>query len=219
MVFLVWSGGVRKDYSKKDNILKKNLKVRRISTSYDDPIYDNKKYVSINDKDHEKWDKMLSYEYLKRGKETYDVGYMTTKDLRIAGKISVGKEYTKLLLNKKFKNQVLYDTDDTNKKSGERKTKDPSVNAARNIAFQTKTGKKIVENLLKKKYDGMYDSHGANTARNPLIIFNPDKNLKRTNFDTYMTSSLYKYYKDNGYTDKEIDNLINEEEFRRMTIK
>lgn len=213
--------GVRKDYSK-GGIIKKKTKIRKITPSYKDIKYDNKnyKYISINDEDHKKWDKYLSESYLKfLGKGTYDVGYMTTKDLRIAGKIDLGKEYTNLLLDKKFKNQVLHDTDYANSELYRTKTKDPSINASRNITMRTETGKRIVNKLLNKKYDGVYDVHGTNVAKNPLIIFNPDKNLKRTKFDTYLSSASYKHLKDKGWTDKQINNFIFKKEIKRLLMK
>lgn len=56
-------------------ILKKGTIVKRVSTSRDDPTYDNKKYVSINQEDHSKWEAYIGEAYVKRNIATWTQTY------------------------------------------------------------------------------------------------------------------------------------------------
>lgn len=59
--------GVRRFQNKDGSpILKKGTVVKRVSLTRDDPTYDNKKYVSINQEDHDKWDDYIGGAYVKK---------------------------------------------------------------------------------------------------------------------------------------------------------
>lgn len=193
--------GVRR-YQNKDGslILKKGTTVKRVSTSKDDPTHDNKKYVSINQKDHDKWVDYLGNGYLKFGNTTYEQSYKTTKDIRIMSKIEQGKKYVEMLKDTPFYNQALTDTIESNRKLGLEKSDDPIVNLSRNIAMQTETGKRFVDRVLSENYDALVDVHGQNLSENPLIILNPDKNLVKNGDAEYtqpVKDYLKKYYHNN----------------------
>lgn len=159
-------------------ILKKGTTVKRVSLSKDDPTYDNKKYVSVNQKDHDKWVDYLGNGYLKsKGYATFEQSYETTKDIRIMSKVEQGKKYIEMLKDKDFYNQALIDTQNANYKLGLKESKNQTVNLSRNIAMQTSTGKAFINKVLSENYDAIIDIHGQNTSKNPLIILNPDKNL------------------------------------------
>lgn len=166
-------------------ILKKGTTVKRISTSRGDPTYDNKKYVSINQEDHDKWVDYIGNGYLKRGYATYEQSYSTNKDLRIMSKEESGKKYVEMLENTSFWNQAVMDTNMANYKLGLDPSDDPAENISRNIAMQTITGKNFVDHLLRNNYDAIVDVHGQNVSENPLIVFNPDKNLTRNEEPKY----------------------------------
>ena len=173
-------------------ILKKGTTVKRISLDKDDPTYDNKKYVSVNQKDHDKWVDYIGNGYLKRGRATYEQSYETTKDIRIMSKIEQGKLYVEMLKDTPFYNQAFVDTVYANDRLGQEKSNDPVINLSRNIAMQTETGKRFISKVLSENYDAIIDVHGQNVSENPLIILNPDKNLVR-NKDADYSEPVKKY--------------------------
>lgn len=173
--------GVRR-YQNKDGtlILPKGSIVKRVSLSRQDPTYDNKKYVSINQEDHDKWESYIGTGYARMNRATFVQTYQTTKDLKVMSSVKQGEEYAKMLLNTKFKEASVIDTDYANQFLNDLKpTDDLPVNISRNIAAQTATGKRFVSRVLEQGYDALEDTHGKNTSKNPLIVLNPDINLDR----------------------------------------
>lgn len=173
--------GVRRYQNKDGNlILPKGSVVKRVSLSRQDPTYDNKKYVSINQEDHEKWESYLGEGYARSNRATFVQAYQTVKDLKIMSSTKQGEEYTKMLLDSKFKDAAIRDTLYANQfLNGLKPSDDMSINVARNIAAQTATGKAFVKRMLEQGYDALEDTHGKNTAKDPLIVLNPDVNLTR----------------------------------------
>lgn len=166
-----------------DSIIKKGTKVTRVSYHKDDKTFDNKKYVSLNSKDHKKWEKEIGEPMSQRGVKTYNVSYKTTKDIKVASATQVGKKYVQMLnSNKKLYDQSEKDAYDLfitpNTSYGHEKIT-WGVEASVNVASQTKTGKAFVDYLMKEGYDAMADVHGRNTSEDPIIILDPDKKLKR----------------------------------------
>ena len=187
--------GVRRFQNKDGSlILKKGTTVKRVSLTKDDPTYGNKKYVSINQKDHDKWVDYLGNGYLKRNRATYEQSYETTKDIRIMSKAEQGKKYVEMLKDTDFFNQSVADTIYANNKLGLSKSNDPIINLSRNMAMQTETGKRFISKVLSENYDALIDVHGQNTSKNPLIILNPDENLIK-NKDAEYTSPVKEYLK------------------------
>lgn len=182
-------------------ILKKGTVVKRVSTSRDDPTYDNKKYVSINQEDHSKWEAYIGEAYVKRNIATWTQTYTTTKDLRVMTAAKQGELYTKMLLDTKFKEQAISDTDFSNRQLGQKKSDDPAENISRNVAMQTATGKAFVKKALEENYDVLFDTHGTNVSENPVIVLNPNLNLSKSAAPEYTTpvkKFLEEYYKSVG---------------------
>lgn len=166
-----------------DAIIKKGTKVTRVSYHKDDKTFDNKKYVSLNKKDHKKWEKEIGKPMSQRGVKTYNISYLTTKDIKVASATQVGKKYVEMIKNnKKLYDQSEKDANDlfvTPNTTYGHKQITWGVEASVNVAFQTKTGKAFVDYLMKEGYDAMSDIHGRNTSKDPIVIFNPDKKLKQ----------------------------------------
>lgn len=189
--------GVRR-LKKKNGVetIKRGSTVKRVSYTIDDPTYDNKKYVSINPKDHKKWEKYLGEVNAQRNVATYNQTYIVNKDLKVMNSVKQGELYTKMLLDTKFKNQAIRDTEYTNKVLDLKKSNDYSENISRNIAAQTKTGKAFVDKVLKSGYDALVDTHGTNVSKIPVIVLNPDLNLSKTSKTEYTkaTKDLLRTY-------------------------
>ena len=177
----VWNEETRARYADKGGVMAKGTNISRVANSLEDPTYDNKKYVSTNKADHKKWEKYLGEGYRARGQDTYNIMYQTTKDLKIASNKEAGRIFVEQVLSKQDRQQVAMDTYNAYAKLGQKLPENPSAEemASYNLAMQTKTGKAYVDALLKSGYSGVADVHGQNTSKDPLIIFEPEKNLKR----------------------------------------
>lgn len=175
-------------------ILKKGTTVKRVALSRSDPTYDNKKYVSINQEDHEKWDDYIGNGYIRSNKATFSIAYKTVKDLKVMSSTQQGELYAKLLLDSKFKDQAVLDNKFATDELGLKGTTDNAENISRNIAMQTKTGKDFVQKVLEGGFDALVDTHGTNVAENPLIVLNPDANLVRDGEAEY-TQAVQDFFK------------------------
>lgn len=167
----------------------KDSKLYRVSIEKDDPTYDNKKYLSINERDNEKWQNYLGEHYTAQGRKVYNVEYMPVKDLKIAPYTKLGEYYlqshpiTKYVMNmnvddaKKF---MGYDTDG------------PLEGISLALAAQ-KYDKDIDSDMRKwlkdQGYQGVQDLHGMNTSKDPVIIFDPDENLRQTKVSEFKGKS------------------------------
>lgn len=174
--------GVRRYENKNGHlVLPKGSVVKRVSLSRQDPTYDNKKYVSINQEDHEKWESYLGNGYARSNRATFVQTYKTTKDLKVMSSTKQGEEFAKMMLDSKFKDVAVRDIAYVNNQffNGMKPSNDMSINIARNIAAQTETAKAFTKRVLEQGYDALEDTHGKNTSKDPLIVLNPDKNLTR----------------------------------------
>lgn len=170
--------GVSKDYD--GRIIEKGQKIYRITNDKTDRTYDNKKYVSINKKDHKEWQKYLGEGYAKSGIKTYDVNYESNKHLRIARAEKLGEIFTnEMLKDPKLANAIIDDTKKAERFLQYKNEYDMTEGLSLNLAAQTETGKKFINELLNMGYEGIEDAHGRNTSKDPIIIFEPDKNLTR----------------------------------------
>lgn len=179
--------GVRRYQNKNGElILPKGTVVKRVSNNREDVIYDNKKYVSINQNDHSKWETYLGEEYLYRNTATWNQSYKTTRDLRVMSSAKQGELFTKMMLeDPRFKEMAIEDIDHSNRSLRQKPTDDAAENISRNIAMQTDTGKAFVQRVLNLNYDAVVDTHGTNVSKDPLIVLNPDTNLTRISDPEY----------------------------------
>lgn len=179
--------GVRKlDERNGDLYLKKGTVVKRVATDYNDTVSDNKKYVSINEKDHEEWEKYLGENYLDRGVVTTVHSYTTVKDLKVMDSTKQGELFAEMMLNKKFKNQALKDIESYYKLVPlMEKTNDNAeiVSSLISKSKQLETGRKFVDEVMSRGYDAMIDTHGMDISETPLIVLNADTNLKKINVE------------------------------------
>ena len=180
--------GVRKsDYKTSGGVMRKGSAVSRTVLSPEDPNYGNRKYVSTNEEDHKAWEDYLGNAYLSRGQGTYNLMYRTTRDIKIASNAEAGKIFAeKFLKNPNVSKQSVSDTKaayEALMRKQMPKNISPEEQASFNIAMQTKTGKAFVDSLLKSGYGGVADTHGQNTSSDPVIIFEPEKNLKKVGVD------------------------------------
>lgn len=172
------------DYKSHGGTLKKNTIVGRMTNNYEDRTYDNKKYVSHLPEDHEEWKKYFEDEYDK----TYSVMYQLIDDVKVADNTKAGEIFVKDILNKIGSEKVIQ----TSKTARwQLHNYDPEYlfkdfesyeeMGSYNLAMQTSVGKAYVEALKNRGYQAVADVHGQNVAKDPLIIFDPEKHLKRIN--------------------------------------
>ena len=174
------------DYKEKGGVMPSGTNVSRVATSAEDKIYDNKKYLSTNPSDHKKWEEYLGPANRSMlGKNTYNIMYETTKSVRIASNAEQGKLFADKFLNSTQSKQVINDTVTAYSKLHQEITNKTTAEelASMNMAAQTETGKRFVEELLKQGYGGVSDVHGQNVADDPVILFNPSENLKRVSYE------------------------------------
>ena len=185
--------GVRRYKDANGNwILRKGIVTGRITWDTKDPTYDNKKYVSVTKGDQKVWEKYFGRDAEHYGEPTYETGYKTVKDLRIASSQEQGKKFAEMIAkDQKFaktayadflKLEPWYVAQLPN-------LEDPSGKGLRGdlvssvmVSRQAESGKKFVKAMLKEGYDGLEDTLGRETtdAKNPVIVLNPDVNLTRT---------------------------------------
>lgn len=176
--------------------LKKGSVVRRVSLNKDDPTYNNRKYVSISPEDHDKWEDYMGEGYKDMGRATYNQTYESTKDLKVATKVEQGKIFAQMKAdNPDFYKQAMKDAEDYNRRMNQAETKDEAELISRNLSLCTASGEQFVNKLKDLKYDAIFDTHGTNVSKNPLIILDPDKNLKKIDDPSY-TKATQKYYDD-----------------------
>ena len=179
--------GVRKlDERNGDLYLRKGTTVKRVATDDQDRVWNDRKYVSINQEDHSKWDEYLSVLHFQRsGKLATTHSYKTVKDLKVMSITKQGELYTKMLMDRKFKKQAIKDLNMYYKYMPQMKrTNNPSEEISRLMsASSLRTGKAFADKVLEEGYDAVVDTHGTNMSKTPVIILNSDANLKKIDVD------------------------------------
>lgn len=73
-----------------------------------------------------------------------------------------------------------------------KRTNNPSEEISRIMSASSLwTGKAFADEVLKRGYDAVIDTHGQNVAKNPLIILNADTNIKKIDMDYTDTAKEY----------------------------
>lgn len=187
--------GVRKLDKRDDDLyLRKGTIVKRVSTDPSDRAWGNRKYVSINQEDHSKWDDYLGRLYLGRGERlTTTHSYKTVKDLKVMSSTKQGELFAKMLGNSKFYKQAVKDLNKYYEAMPQMKmTNNPSEEISRLIsAASLKTGKTFIDRVLAEGYDAVVDTHGQNVAKTPVIVLKPDTNLKEIGVEYTETAKEY----------------------------
>ena len=171
----------RKRYGPEDaRIISKGTEIHRISNNKNDTIYDRKKYVSLTDEDNQKWRDYFKEGYAGRDVQLYDIMYRPAKDLKIAPATKLGEIFAEdQMKDKAFAQQTIKDTEYAINNLGQANPKDIHDALSYNFAMQTETGKRYIQRLLDMGYDGIEDMHGRNVSKDPIIVFDPQKNLKK----------------------------------------
>lgn len=170
-------------FSPGDRVIKKGTETYRMATSKEDPVYDNKKYLSLTKDDHKKWQEYIGEGYKREGQATFNVMYTTTKDLRIAPYTKIGDWFVNEV-RPEVQNQIILDTEKASSRIGY-SSEDMDDMLSLNFAAQTESGKKFINKLIELGYDGIEDIHGRNTADDPVIVFNPEQNLRKQKVSEY----------------------------------
>lgn len=191
--------GMRWGVTKLDNrdgdlYLRKGTIVKRVSTDPSDRSWGNRKYVSINQEDHSKWDDYLGRLYLGRGERlTTTHSYKTVKDLKVMSSTKQGELFAKMLGNSNFYKQAVKDLNKYYELMPQMKmTDNPSEEISRLIsAASLKTGRTFIDRVLADGYDAVVDTHGQNVAKTPVIVLKPDTNLKEIGVEYTETAKEY----------------------------
>lgn len=157
----------------------------RVADDEEDKTYGNRKYFSLNDADHFRW--MSDYAYSYKNPYQYSMKYQTIKDLKIAPYTKLGELFAEEYLDKPdFANMVISDTKRIEGKTGYKTTGlDDALSF--NIAAETESGKYFVDKLLGLGYNALEDFHGRDTAKDPIIVLDPDKNTKKVSAQKYIS--------------------------------
>lgn len=186
--------GVRKLENRNGELyLRKGSVVKRVARDTQDRVWNDRKYVSINQEDHSKWDDYLGRLYISRGYLTTTHSYKSVKDLKVMDSTKQGELYTKLLMNSDFKQQSAKDLNTYYKAMPQMKrTSNPSEEISRMMSMSSLwTGKAFADEVLKRGYDAVIDTHGKNTAKTPIIVLNADTNLEKIDVDYTDTAKRY----------------------------
>lgn len=184
----------RKRYSPSDaRIIKKGTEIHRISVNRKDPTSANRKYVSLTEEDNERWKYIYSGAAAAGATKVdrlYDVMYVPTRDLAIAPATKLGELYVETYVaNRNAAERIVSDTVNAVKTVGVSKYRSNDEALSLNLSVASQTGKAFIDQLIARGYDGIEDANGRNYAKDPLIIFNPDKNLKRKSSTEVWTRS------------------------------
>lgn len=182
-------------YAEKGGVIKKgttlyrtNAVRRNLGEKYStDTTIQNRKFFSTTKEDDSRWRSEFKPQYDRLGITTTSLKYKTIKDIKVASTTETGKYFLKMQkgMSQKDKQQMKIDTE-TAKKSygilaksfGRPELFDANV-ATLNVSAQTQTGKKFVEYMLNKTdYRAISDVNGMDVGKDPIIILNPDSQVK-----------------------------------------
>lgn len=172
------------DYGVSGKTIPKGSTLYRVSVDKTDKTFDNKKYVSTSKYDNALWEDYMVDAYKSRGREVYAVKYKTTQDIKVADQTRIGKL---------FMDSMQANPDETtNQTYGSMnflRYHPDSITSAEaasiNMAAQTNLGKQFINQLMNEGYGAVSDVHGRNVSNDPLIIFDPEKRMKKTSIKQY----------------------------------
>jgi len=189
------AGKKRERVPKNARILPKGSTLKRTHLLDEDTTFGGRKYFSTNQEDANKWFKFFGTYYDRVSESKYE----TTRDLYIAQ----GKELVRIInndfsererrrFNKDVKQQSidLWGVEDKKAPIGvDQQSYNASMLMQRDYHNKIKSGKKIVKILKKQGFDGLEDDHGKDVAKDPVIIFDPDKKLRKEWTYTYKVTN------------------------------
>lgn len=167
-------------YSGHNSVIKTGTTLRRITNHPKDPSKSNIKYVSSNIVDNYRWSRLFKEhdKLLNDPTNHYSVKYKAKNDINVLSATNAGNMfYNKMQNNKKFAKQANKDAD-----KWMLEYRQPIANyntlASVMISAGTKSGQQFVKDVRSLGYNAIGDYLGKDTAKDPLIIIDPDKNMK-----------------------------------------
>lgn len=167
-------------YSGHNSVIKTGTTLRRITDHPKDPSKSNVKYVSSNIVDNYRWSRLYKKhdKLLNDPTNHYSVKYKAKNDINVLSATNAGGMfYDKMQNNKKFAKQANKDAD-----KWMLEYRQPIANyntlASVMISAGTKSGQQFVKDVRSLGYNAIGDYLGKDTAKDPLIIIDPDKNMK-----------------------------------------
>lgn len=155
-----------------------------MSVDKTDKTFNNKKYVSTSQYDNALWEDYMVDAYKARGKDVYAIKYKTTEEIKVADQTRIGKMFMDSLQSNPDET-----TNQTYKSMNFLRYHPDGITAAEaasiNMAAQTNLGNQFITQLMNEGYGAVSDVHGRNVSNDPLIVFDPDKRIKRTSIKKY----------------------------------
>ena len=194
-------------YTREGGVMPKGTKLYRIGYEKGDPTALNRKYFSTSKYDNDRW----KAEFYPQGYRK-NLTYETNKELYIASNQQLGKAWIESSFMTDPANAGMLTKDLLYIKNGSYPTKlyadrynqtEYLGSLATNlIASQTETGKKFVEELIGKGYNGVGDINGIDIGNDPIILFDPDskvtlkseKNVTRRDYNKVKNMKRYRNY-------------------------
>lgn len=100
-----------------------------------------------------------------------------------------GELFVKMLTDKNFKKQVDEDLEKYYYTMPQvKRTNDPEEIVSRLVSGSgagLNSGQKFIDKALENGYDALFDKHGTNISKSPIIVLNPDTNLKEISKPEY----------------------------------
>lgn len=185
----IFNAAGRKKYGLDKNgdlTVAKGSHIYRVANNKKDKVFDNKKYASLSKQDHEKWQKVIG-DWINNStvNQAYNIGYAAKKDLKIASFVKAGKSFMEM--RPELRKQAAKEAVAVARSLPvyNELMNDPFLLMSASISRQTPTSKTIIAELKRKGYQGIQDRFGQDVGENPVIIFDPKKNLKRTHTSIY----------------------------------
>lgn len=149
-----------------------------------DRTFNNKKYVSTSEYDNALWEDYMVDAYKSLGREVYAVKYKTIQDIKVADETRLGKMFMDSMQSHPDET-----TNQTYKSMDFLRWHPDSITSAEaasiNMAAQTALGNHFIDQLMNEGYGAVSDVHGRNVSEDPLIVFDPEKRMKKTSMKKY----------------------------------
>lgn len=172
--------------NQKATIVKRGSKLTRISLNPNEPIDDNRKYVSTNNDDQKFWEQRLVNPYKNIGyKYVYKYQYKTIKDIKTSTVEENGKQLTKKILNDpSFLSKVEIGNAEYLMRSGMKQT-DTTTDFFRSLGWRTQASQEYMKYMRDQGYDAISDIYGKTSgAKDPIILLDPKKSITLKNITT-----------------------------------
>lgn len=220
------------DYINKGGVLPKNSNLYRVGTtdSSGKEIFGNRTYFSTNEYDNKKWEAEFVPQYANMRPKSFK--YTTTKDLKIAPATALGKEFLKMQkeyskspsksseLNKEidYVNSMWGFRGEKQKFQGSKKSEAMITASSLVASSRTKSGKELVDRLMKQGYHGVGDINGIDVANDPVIIFDAHKKTNASDSKAFKRSEIKKYSRNAVSRTKDVRGTVSDAKSNRELL-